>query len=103
MDSWLPTYNSFHEGLVSLADSSGLLDAYRLVNAPAMILSLTQTRMEQLGLDREQCQTAHRHIADLVAAYEAGNVDSAKQAIVRHDAFASEVAIRFMDEQGGSV
>jgi 4-nitrophenol 2-monooxygenase / 4-nitrocatechol 4-monooxygenase, reductase component len=103
MESWLPTYNAFHEGLVSLADSGPLLDAYRRVNAPAMILSLTQKRMEELGLDREQSATAHEHIIDLVAAYETSDLDAAKRAIIRHDEFASEVAIRFMDAQGGSI
>ena len=103
MESWLPAYNAFHEGLVSLADSGPLLDAYRRVNAPAMILSLTQKRMEELGLDREQSATAHEHIVELVGAYEAADLDAAKRAIIRHDEFASEVAIRFMDAQGGSI
>jgi 4-nitrophenol 2-monooxygenase / 4-nitrocatechol 4-monooxygenase, reductase component len=103
LDSWLPTYNAFHEGLVSLADSAPLLDAYRRVNAPAMILSLTQGRMEELGLDREQAATAHEHIVDLVAAYDVSDLAAARRAIIRHDEFASEVAIRFMDAQGGSI
>jgi flavin reductase (DIM6/NTAB) family NADH-FMN oxidoreductase RutF/DNA-binding GntR family transcriptional regulator len=103
MNTWLPTYNAFHEAMVSLADSAPLLDAYRRVNAPAMILSLTQTRMEELGLDREQSQTAHEHIAELVDAYESSDLDAATRAIVRHDEFASEVAVRFMGEQGGTI
>jgi DNA-binding GntR family transcriptional regulator len=103
LEDWLPTYNAFHEGLVSLADSAPLLDAYRRVNAPAMILSLTQKRMEELGLDREQSATAHGHIVELVGAYEASDLAAAKRAIIRHDEFASEVAIRFMDAQGGSI
>jgi flavin reductase (DIM6/NTAB) family NADH-FMN oxidoreductase RutF/DNA-binding GntR family transcriptional regulator len=103
METWLPTYSAFHEGLVSLADSVPLLDAYRRVNAPAMILSLTQRRMEELGLDREQTQTAHEHIIQLAEAYESADLQAATQAIIRHDEFASEVAVRFMDEQGGTI
>jgi flavin reductase (DIM6/NTAB) family NADH-FMN oxidoreductase RutF len=103
MESWLPTYSAFHEGLVSLAGSAPLLDAYRRVNAPAMILSLTQRRMEELGLDRLQSQTAHRHILALVDAYEAKDVEAARRAIVRHDRFASEVAVQFMGEHGGTI
>jgi len=103
MDTWVLTYSAFHEGMVSLADSAPLLDAYRMVNAPAMILSLTQTRMEELGLDREQSQTAYEHIAQVVVAYESSDLDAATQAIIRHDEFASEVARRFMDAQGGSI
>jgi flavin reductase (DIM6/NTAB) family NADH-FMN oxidoreductase RutF len=103
MESWLPSYSAFHEGLVALADSAPLLDAYRRVNAPAMILSLTQRRMEELGLDREQSQTAHEHIVALVDAYESADLDAARDAIIRHDRFASEVAVRFMGEQGGTI
>ena len=103
MDTWVKTYSAFHEGMVSLADSGPLLDAYRRVNAPAMILSLTQARMEELGLDREQSQTAHDHIAQVVAGYESADLDATTQAIIRHDEFASEVAVRFMDAQGGSI
>jgi flavin reductase (DIM6/NTAB) family NADH-FMN oxidoreductase RutF len=103
MDSWLPAYNAFHEGVVSLADSGPLLDAYRLVNAPAMILSLTQRRMEQMGLDRAQAETAHQHMSELVSAYESGELEAAKRAILSHDEQAREVAVSFMDEQGGSV
>jgi DNA-binding GntR family transcriptional regulator len=88
---------------VSLAESGSLLDAYRLVNAPAMILSLTQQRMEQMGLDRDQAETAHDHMVELVSAYEAGDLETAKQAILSHDEQAREVAVSFMDEQGGSV
>jgi flavin reductase (DIM6/NTAB) family NADH-FMN oxidoreductase RutF/DNA-binding GntR family transcriptional regulator len=103
MDTWVKTYNAFHEGMVSLADSAPLLDAYRRVNAPAMILSLTQTRMEELGLDREQSQTAHEHIVEVAAGYESSDLAATTQAIIRHTKFASEVAGRFMDAQGGSI
>jgi flavin reductase (DIM6/NTAB) family NADH-FMN oxidoreductase RutF/DNA-binding GntR family transcriptional regulator len=103
MDGWLPSYSAFHEGMVALADSAPLLDAYRRVNAPAMILSMTQERMEELGLDRQQAQTAHEHIVALVDAFEANDLEAASRAIQRHDEFASEVAVRFMDEQGGTI
>jgi DNA-binding GntR family transcriptional regulator len=103
MDGWLPSYSAFHEGMVALADSAPLLDAYRRVNAPAMILSMTQQRMEELGLDRDQAQTAHEHMVALVDAFEAADLGAASTAIRRHDEFASEVAVRFMGEQGGTI
>jgi flavin reductase (DIM6/NTAB) family NADH-FMN oxidoreductase RutF len=103
MDAWLPSYNAFHECLVSLADSTSLLDSYRRVNAPGMILSVTQRNMEEMGLAREQSATAHEHILGVVAAYEAGDLEGAVAAIRRHDQFSTEVAVRFMDAQGGSI
>jgi flavin reductase (DIM6/NTAB) family NADH-FMN oxidoreductase RutF/DNA-binding GntR family transcriptional regulator len=103
MDTWVPKYNAFHEGTVALADSAPLLDAYRRVNAPAMILSLTQPRMEELGLDRDQAQTAYEHIVAVADAYKSADLGAAKSAIVRHDEFSTKVAVSFMDEQGGSI
>jgi DNA-binding GntR family transcriptional regulator len=103
MDGWLPSYNAFHEGTVALADSAPLLDAYRRVNAPAMILSITQSRMEELGLDRDQAQTAYEHIVAVADAYESADLSAVTEAIMRHDEFSTKVAVRFMDEQGGSI
>jgi flavin reductase (DIM6/NTAB) family NADH-FMN oxidoreductase RutF/DNA-binding GntR family transcriptional regulator len=103
LDSWLPAYNAFHERVVELGGSASLLDAYRRVNAPAAILSVTQRQMELQGLDREQCVTAFGHMCDLVDAYERGDRAVAAEAIRRHEEFASEVAVRFMDSQGGEI
>jgi flavin reductase (DIM6/NTAB) family NADH-FMN oxidoreductase RutF/DNA-binding GntR family transcriptional regulator len=103
LDAWLPSYNAFHEGQVALARSAALTDAYRRVNAPGAILSVTQRQMELLGLDREQCLTAYKHTRELAAAYEAGDLTAASAAIIRHDEFSSEVAVRFMDTQGGAI
>lgn len=103
LDAWLPAYGAFHERIVELAGSSSLLDAYRRIDAPAAILSVTRREMESRGLDREQCVTAHRHMLELVAAYRAGDLTAATAAITRHDRFSEEVAVRFMDRQGGSI
>jgi flavin reductase (DIM6/NTAB) family NADH-FMN oxidoreductase RutF/DNA-binding GntR family transcriptional regulator len=103
LDAWLPSYNAFHEGVVALARSEALTDAYRRVNAPGAILSVTQKQMEMQGLDRAQCMTAYHHTGELAAAYEAGDLASAQAAIIRHDEFSTEVAVRFMDTQGGSI
>ena len=73
------------------------------VNAPAAILSVTQRQMEAQGLDRETCMLAYGHMRDLAAAYEARDLDAAKSAILRHDQLSVEVAVRFMDTQGGSI
>jgi flavin reductase (DIM6/NTAB) family NADH-FMN oxidoreductase RutF len=103
MDTWVQTYVAFHEGQVALAGSDSLVDAYHRVNAPAMILSVTQRNMEQAGLDREQAAAAHEHMMEVVAGYEAGDTAAVTDAIVRHEALAREVAERFMDAQGGSI
>jgi DNA-binding GntR family transcriptional regulator len=103
LDAWLPSYNAFHEGLVALARSETLTEAYRRVNAPGAILSVTQKQMELQGLDRAQCMTAYGHSREVVAAYEAGDLVAAQAAIIRHDEFSTEVAVRFMDTQGGSI
>jgi len=103
LDGWLPSYNAFHEGLVALSRSDALVEAYRRVNAPGAILSVTQRAMEQQGLDRQQCMTAYQHTREVATAYEAGDLAAASAAIVRHDEFSREVAIRFMDTQGGAI
>jgi flavin reductase (DIM6/NTAB) family NADH-FMN oxidoreductase RutF/DNA-binding FadR family transcriptional regulator len=103
LDDWLPAYMAFHEGVIGLANSEGLLEAFRRVNAPAMILSVTQRQMEAAGLDREQCATAHQQMLDLVSGYETGNVAAANGAINSHEELAREVAVRFMEDQGGSI
>jgi flavin reductase (DIM6/NTAB) family NADH-FMN oxidoreductase RutF/DNA-binding GntR family transcriptional regulator len=103
MDTWVPKYNAFHQGIVAMADSAPLLDAYRQVNAPAMILSITQSRMEALGLDREQAEIAYEHIVAVTDAFEAGDLEAATEAILRHDEFSTQVAVRFMDRQGGTI
>jgi flavin reductase (DIM6/NTAB) family NADH-FMN oxidoreductase RutF/DNA-binding GntR family transcriptional regulator len=103
LDDWLPHYNAFHEGMVAMSKTASLLDAYRRVNAPAAILSVTQRQMEKTGLDHEQCHTAYLHICDVVSAYEASDMAGAIHAILRHDEFSTEVAVRFMDSQGGSI
>ena len=103
MDDWLPAYSAFHERVVELSGSASLLEAYRRVNAPAAILSVTQREMESAGMDRDQAATAHRHICDLVDALAQGDVTAAHSAIVRHDEFATEVAVRFMNRQGGEI
>jgi flavin reductase (DIM6/NTAB) family NADH-FMN oxidoreductase RutF/DNA-binding GntR family transcriptional regulator len=103
MDAWLPSYAAFHEGMVALAASAPLVDAYRRVNAPAMILSITQQRMEELGLDREQALKAHEQLRALVDAYEAVDLPAARGAIIAHDELSREIVTRFMDEHGGTI
>ena len=103
MDDWLPAYNAFHERVVELSGSASLLEAYRRVNAPAAILSVTQSEMESAGLDREQAETAHGHICDLDDALARSDRAAAHAAIVRHEEFASELAVRFMKDQGGAI
>jgi flavin reductase (DIM6/NTAB) family NADH-FMN oxidoreductase RutF len=103
MDAWLPAYNAFHERVVELSGSASLLEAYRRVNAPAAILSVTQRQMESAGMDREQAETAHGHICELVDGLAQGDIAAAHSAIVRHEEFSTEVAVRFMNQQGGEI
>jgi flavin reductase (DIM6/NTAB) family NADH-FMN oxidoreductase RutF/DNA-binding GntR family transcriptional regulator len=103
MSTWVNSYIAFHEGQVALADSESLVDAYHRVNAPAMILSVTQRNMEQAGQDREQAVAAHAHMNEVVAGYVAGDLDGVVDAIVRHEELARAVAETFMDSAGGSI
>ncbi len=103
LSEWLPKYNAFHERFVELCGSTALLEAYRRINAPAAILSVTQQTMEHQGLARDQCETAHLHTQALVSAYEQRDLAAAHAAIKLHEQFASDVASRFMQTQDSPI
>jgi flavin reductase (DIM6/NTAB) family NADH-FMN oxidoreductase RutF/DNA-binding GntR family transcriptional regulator len=103
MGSYLPAYLAFHERVVALAQSPALVDAYRRVNAPAMIVSMTGARLAESGGDREAAETAFGHHRVLVEAYEAGDLEAVNRAIRVHVDFALGVTRRYMDAAGGRI
>jgi DNA-binding GntR family transcriptional regulator len=102
-NTYLPAYHAFHEGVIALADSAALVDAYRRVNAPAMIISMTSARLAESGDDRQATATSFEHHGDLVAAYEAGDLEAANAAILAHIEYSLLMTRRFMDAAGGQV
>jgi 4-nitrophenol 2-monooxygenase / 4-nitrocatechol 4-monooxygenase, reductase component len=103
MGTYLPAYLAFHERVIALAESPALTDAYRRVNAPAMIISMTGARLAESGGDREAATTAFGHHRALVAAYEAGDLEAVNRAIRVHAEFALEVTRRYMNAAGGRI
>jgi benzoate/toluate 1,2-dioxygenase reductase subunit len=102
-DAYLPAYHAFHEAVVALADSPALVDAYRRVNAPAMIISMTSGRLAESGDDRQATATSFEHHGDLLAAYEAGDLDAANAAILAHIEYSLLMTRKFMDAAGGQI
>jgi flavin reductase (DIM6/NTAB) family NADH-FMN oxidoreductase RutF len=102
-DAYLPAYLEFHEQVVALAGSPALVDAYRRANAPAMIISAISGRLAETGDDREACITAYGHHKDLIAAYEAADLEAVKRAILTHIDYSLDTTRRFMDAAGGRV
>jgi flavin reductase (DIM6/NTAB) family NADH-FMN oxidoreductase RutF len=102
-DAYLPAYLKFHEAVVGLADSPGLVDAYRRVNAPAMIVSMTAGRLAESGDDREATVTSFNHHHDLLDAYEKGDLEAVDRAILAHIEYSLMMCTRFMDGAGGEV
>lgn len=100
-DGWMPKYFAFHDGVVGLAESPALADAYRRVNAPAMIVSMTSGRLAEVGQDREATATSFRHHHELVDAYESGDIDAVNEAIKAHIDYSLDMCRKFMETAGG--
>jgi flavin reductase (DIM6/NTAB) family NADH-FMN oxidoreductase RutF/DNA-binding GntR family transcriptional regulator len=103
MNAHLPLYVAANEAVVRLAESPALLDAYRRVNAPAMITSLTAARAREHHADRQAADDAHRHHLALLEAYEAGDLGAANEEIHRHIRHTIRYTERHMDAAGGQV
>jgi 4-nitrophenol 2-monooxygenase / 4-nitrocatechol 4-monooxygenase, reductase component len=103
MRAHLPRYVAAAEGFVKLANSPALLDAYRRVNAPAMITSLTAASAAQLHFDQQAATDAYEHHLALLQAYEAGDLEAATEEIDRHIQHAIAYTQRHMDAAGGHV
>ncbi|MDX6687106.1 MAG: 4-nitrophenol 2-monooxygenase / 4-nitrocatechol 4-monooxygenase, reductase component [Baekduia sp.] len=102
-DAYLPAYHAFHEGVIALADSAALVDAYRRVNAPAMIISMTSGRLAESGDDRQATATSFDHHGDLLTAYEGGDLEAANAAILAHIEYSLLMTRKFMDAAGGQI
>ena len=103
MDAYLPAYMTFHEAVVALADAQALVDAYRRVNAPPMIISMTGARLAESGGDRAATETGFGHHRELVEAYEAADLEAVNRTILTHIEFTLDVTRRFMNAAGGQV
>jgi flavin reductase (DIM6/NTAB) family NADH-FMN oxidoreductase RutF/DNA-binding GntR family transcriptional regulator len=103
LDAYLAAYLAFHESVVALAGAPTLVDAYRRVNAPALIVSLTRARLAEVGADRASAETAFGHHCELLEAYRAGELAAVSRAIVVHSRFALDVARRHMAAAGGEL
>jgi flavin reductase (DIM6/NTAB) family NADH-FMN oxidoreductase RutF/DNA-binding FadR family transcriptional regulator len=103
LDVWMAAYYSFHDAVIGLADSPGLVDAYRRVNAPAMIANMTLARLADARQDREAVGTAFRHHHALLDAYDAREAAAANQAILAHIDYSLSMCREFMDAAGGEL
>jgi DNA-binding GntR family transcriptional regulator len=103
MDAYLPQYMAFHEAVVALADTAVLVDAYRRVNAPPMIINMTGGRLAESGGDREATETGYAHHRELVEAYERGDLEAVNATILTHIEFTLDITRRFMDAAGGTI
>jgi flavin reductase (DIM6/NTAB) family NADH-FMN oxidoreductase RutF/DNA-binding FadR family transcriptional regulator len=99
--AYLPAYLEFHEQVVALAGSPALVDAYRRVNAPAMIVSMTSGPLAESGQDREACVTSYGHHRELIDAYDAGDLEAVDKAILTHIEYSLHMTRQFMDAAGG--
>jgi flavin reductase (DIM6/NTAB) family NADH-FMN oxidoreductase RutF/DNA-binding GntR family transcriptional regulator len=103
MREYVSRYSAFHEQMVRLAESPSLLDAYRRVNAPMMITRLTSHRAGEERAERKAAKGAFRHHVELVAAYEAGDLELARRTITHHMETALKFTARYMDAAGGEI
>ena len=101
MNAHLGRYSAVQEEFVRLSDSPALLDAYRRVNAPAMIMSLTTARVVKRSADHLAAEDAFRHHLALLDAYEAGDLEAVNREIVHHINQTITYTRRHMDASGG--
>jgi flavin reductase (DIM6/NTAB) family NADH-FMN oxidoreductase RutF len=94
-------YSAFHEHIVGMAESGLLVDAYRRVNVPMMIMQLTGRRAAEERVERRAAEVAFRHHDELVRAYEAGDVAGAQRTIARHIEQSIVYTRRYMDAPHG--
>lgn len=79
MDRSIDDNSRFHETLVGLAESEPLLDAYRRVALPGILVRALEPRVA--GTQDERFGEDHR---EMVEALEQGDAPAARQAVVRH-------------------
>jgi flavin reductase (DIM6/NTAB) family NADH-FMN oxidoreductase RutF/DNA-binding GntR family transcriptional regulator len=101
MSVHLGRYSAVQEEFVRLSDSPALVDAYRRVNAPAMIMSLTTARAAKRSADHLAAEDAFRHHLALLDAYEAGDLELANREITSHMDHTITYTRRHMDAAGG--
>jgi 4-nitrophenol 2-monooxygenase / 4-nitrocatechol 4-monooxygenase, reductase component len=103
MASHIPRYAAFREHMIGLVGSLALVNAYRRVNTPLMITSVTERRAAAQRADIEAAEDAFRNHAELVAAFEAGDLAAATRAIKRHMERALGFTRRYVRALGGPI
>ena len=96
LESYVEANKNFHEYLVGLAGNETLLNAYRGISAETI---MWRTLQESL----EASDTWAEEHARIVEAYEAGDLEMAKQVIRRHTEEAKSVGRRAIESVGGRV
>ena len=80
-ERYVEANTAFHEYLVGLAKSSALLDAYRRLSIDGIMWRIIWRTIPVFDQASEELTADHRRI---VEAYEKGDKELAKQAIVAH-------------------
>ena len=88
---------AFHEYLVDLAGNETLSDAYR-----GLSLHELMERVLFSGPTRTAGKSSEEHQA-IVAAYEAGDLEEARAAIVANIETGLRIAVAMIDESGGAL
>jgi flavin reductase (DIM6/NTAB) family NADH-FMN oxidoreductase RutF/DNA-binding GntR family transcriptional regulator len=91
---------AFHEYLVSLAKSSALLDAYRRLSFDGIMWRIIWRTIPVFDQASEELTADHRRI---VEAYEKGDKELAKQAIVTHTEHSKLTNRKAIEAAGGLV
>ena len=91
---------AFHEYLVSLAKSSALLDVYRRLSIEGIMWRILWRTVSVFDQASEELTSDHRRI---VEAYEKGDKELAKQAIVAHTEHSKFTNRKAIEAAGGLV
>ena len=103
MRTHLVKYQEMNERFIKLAECGALLETYRRVDTPAMIVSLTAARAAARGADRDAALDAYQHHVELLHAYEIGDREAVCAAVERHSRHTITYTKRYMVAAGGKV
>jgi benzoate/toluate 1,2-dioxygenase reductase subunit len=91
---YIATNQAFHDYQVSLVGNELLLDAYRRLSVNALMERVLSGNVDGLG------DVAVEHV-ELVAAFEAGDVERVNAAIRAHMATGKRLATEAIEQAGG--
>lgn len=96
VDAYIKADAAFHEYVVGLAESDGLVDAYRRLSVPTLMATL----LREYG--RADAALVQEHLA-LADAYEGGSLDEVRRAIKAHNDHARAISGAAIIEAGGQI